>query len=102
MRSSGLVGCGPQHRQRQPQAREGGFSVHYDEQPQELHIDPGGGRSGPGEHDGQSLGMTQMPGVMVSGSSDRTAEAQMLIGALLCVSECREKRHFRRDIGTIK
>jgi hypothetical protein len=42
--SSGRVGCSPQHRQRQPQARPGGFSVHHELQPHELHAAPGGVR----------------------------------------------------------
>jgi hypothetical protein len=57
-----MVVCG------QPQERPGGRSVHQQLQPHELHVEPRGGLSGPGEHDGHSFGITHSPGVTLSSS----------------------------------
>ena len=40
IRSSGRVGCGPQHRQRQPHALPGGFSVHQVEHHMSCTLSP--------------------------------------------------------------
>jgi hypothetical protein len=83
MRSSGRVGCGPQHLQRHPHARPGGFSVHHEAQPHETHLEFGGGLSGPGEHDGQSNGVAQRPGVMLSFSWSDSSNKTKTIAVLM-------------------